>query len=51
MWDQARLEKEYKTTYAGGLTDAAAGELLKKVGPNQLTDKKKTPKIILFLKE
>ena len=51
MWDQARLEREYKTSYERGLSDSTARELLTKVGLNQLTDKKKTPKIILFLKE
>ena len=51
MWDRERLEKEFKTSYDTGLTSSAAADLHKIKGPNQLTDKKKTPKIILFLKE
>ena len=51
MWPKERLEKEFNTSFESGLTSATAAELLKVKGPNQLTEKGKTPAIIVFLKE
>ncbi len=51
MWTQERLEKEYKTNFESGLTQKSASEIFEKAGPNQLTDKEKTPAYIMFLKE
>ena len=51
MWDRARLEKEFATDFEQGLTSGAAAKKLSEIGPNQLTEKGKTPAYIVFLKE
>lgn len=51
MWDRERIEKEFHTNFEKGLTSEAAKDKLVKEGLNELTDKKKVSKIVMFLAE
>ena len=51
MWELDKVEKTFETNLEKGLTTQAAGDKLEKFGQNKLTEKGKTPKWVIFLKE
>lgn len=51
MWPQAQLEKTFETSFEKGLTTQQGQDKLEKFGKNQLTEKGKTPKWVIFIHE